>query len=70
MPTLIMSGTEDPVGGYGKSVTYVYKHLLLAGVSDVRLRLYEGGRHELFRDTCRTEVFRDIINFVEERIRE
>ena len=70
MPTLIMSGTEDPVGGYGKGVATVYKNLLLAGVSDVRLRMYEGGRHELFRDTCRQEVFRDITAFVEERIRE
>lgn len=69
MPTLIMSGTEDPVGGYGKGVAYVYKHLLLAGVSDVRLHMYEGGRHELFRDTCRQEVFRDIIDFVEEQVR-
>jgi alpha-beta hydrolase superfamily lysophospholipase len=29
MPTLIMSGTEDPVGGYGKGVATVYKNLLL-----------------------------------------
>ncbi len=69
MPTLIMSGTEDPVGGYGKGVTYVYKNLLLAGAGDVRLHMYEGARHELFRDTCRQEVFRDIIDFVEELIR-
>ena len=69
MPTLIMSGTEDPVGNYGKGVTYVYKNLLLAGVGDVRLHMYEGGRHELFRDTCRNEAYRDIIDFTEELIR-
>lgn len=66
MPTLLMSGTDDPVGGYGKGVGYVYKHLLLAGAGNVRLKMYEGARHELFKETNRQEVFADIAAFVEE----
>ena len=66
LPTLLMSGTDDPVGGYGKGVGYVYKHLLLAGAGNVRLKMYEGARHELFKETNRQEVFSDIAAFVEE----
>ena len=66
LPTLLMSGTNDPVGGYGKGVGYVYKHLLLAGAGNVRLKMYEGARHELFKETNRQEVFSDIAAFVEE----
>lgn len=60
MPTLIMSGTMDPVGDYGKGPSEVYKGLLLAGCSDVELKLYEDARHELFNETCRDEVYQDI----------
>lgn len=62
--TLIMSGDMDPVGQYGKGVKYVYKHLLVAGCTDLSLKLYEGARHELFNETCREEVFRDILDFL------
>ena len=60
IPTIIMSGDMDPVGNYGKGPEYVYKHLLVAGVSDIELKLYEGARHELFNETNRDEVFADM----------
>ena len=64
LPTLVMSGDMDPVGSYGKGPAYVYKRLLMAGISDVTLRLYEGARHELFNETCREEVFSDLTNWL------
>lgn len=60
LPTLIMSGTMDPVGDFGNGPSEVYKGLLLAGCSDVELKLYDGARHELFNETCRDEVYKDI----------
>ena len=60
LPTLIMSGDMDPVGKYGKGPEYVYKHLLMAGISKVDIKLYKGARHELFNETCREEVFADM----------
>lgn len=62
--TLVVSGSEDPVGNYGKGPTYVYKQLLLANVTDVSLKLYEGARHELFSESNRDEVFRDLISWL------
>ncbi len=64
LPTLIMSGTMDPVGNYGKGPGYVYKNLLLAGVSSVEIKMYEGARHELFNETNREEVFSDVLSWI------
>lgn len=65
LPTLIMSGEEDPVGNYGKGPRYVYKQLMVSGVIDVKLKMYEGARHELFNETNRDEVFADILAWLE-----
>jgi len=65
LATLVMSGSMDPVGNYGKGPEYVYKHLLLSGVSGVSMKMYEGARHELFNETCRDEVFADMVAWLE-----
>ncbi len=65
LPTLLMSGTEDPVGAYGKGPSYVYRHLLPAGVGPLKLCMYDGARHELFNETCREEVLNDILTWLE-----
>ncbi len=57
LPTLIISGEDDPVGAYGKGPEYVYKHLLLAGGSAVSLKLFPDCRHELFNEYNREEIF-------------
>lgn len=65
MPTLIMSGDMDPVGNYGKGPAYVYKQLMINGASNVSLKMYEGARHELFNETNRQDVYRDILEWIE-----
>ena len=62
--TLVVSGEDDPVGGFGKGVRYVYDNLKKNG-ADVELKLYPGARHELFFETNRDEVFSDLIKWVE-----
>ena len=57
LPTLVISGDADPVGNYGKGPAEVYRGLMLAGVSDVTLKMYEGARHELFNEYCRGEYY-------------
>ena len=63
LPTFIMSGEMDPVGNYGRGVLEVYEGLLDKGC-DVRLKLYEGARHELFNETNRQESFFDILEWL------
>ena len=64
LPTLIVSGEQDPVGGFGKGVRYVYDNLKKNG-AQVELKLYSGARHELFNETNREEVFADLISWLE-----
>lgn len=61
LPIYIYSGDFDPVGSYGKGVRAVYDLLKDAGVQDVSLKLYPGGRHEMHNETNKEEVFADLI---------
>ena len=64
LPTLVMSGEDDPVGNYGKGVREVYDGLSSVGVMNLKLKLYEGARHELFNEINREEVFSDILEWL------
>lgn len=64
LPILLIAGTEDPVGNYGKGVTEVYKKLKASGNENLTLKLYENCRHEIHNDSCRNQVFEDIIEFI------
>lgn len=61
LPIFIYSGDFDPVGNYGKGVRAVYQLLMNAGMEDVTLRLYPGGRHEMHNETNKDEVFDNLI---------
>ncbi len=65
LPTLVVSGGDDPVGNFGKGPTYVYKKLLLSGAERVELKLYEGARHELFNELNSDEIFADLLKWLE-----
>lgn len=65
LPTLVVSGDDDPVGNYGKGPAEVYRGLMLAGVTGVELKLYEGARHELFKESCRAEYFAHLTEWLE-----
>lgn len=64
LPVLLVSGSEDPVGNYGKGVEKVNKSLI-KNSKNVQMKLYEGCRHEILNDVCREEVINDILAFIE-----
>ncbi len=63
LPVFIISGEDDPVGNYGKGVITVYERLKKEG-SNVRLKLYKSCRHEIHNDSCKEEMFSDILSFL------
>lgn len=63
LPTLLISGAEDPVGNYGKGVAEVYDRLSAEGC-DVNLSLYEGMRHELHNEIGREAFYEELRDFV------
>ncbi len=67
IPYLIVSGDMDPVGEWGKGVKQVYENYKNAGVRDVELKLYDGGRHEMLNELNKEEVYADILNWTKEK---
>ena len=67
-PIYFMSGDSDPVGENGKGVTKAYKAFCKAGLKDVMIRLYPGGRHEMLNETNKADVYRDILNWLKEKV--
>lgn len=66
LPILFLSGDMDPVGNYSKGVRKAVSLYKESGIKDVRIRLYEGGRHEILNDKMRDSVMADVLSFYEE----
>ena len=68
-PILLVAGDNDPVGEYGKGVKKLEKfYSNKIGVTDVTMRLYEGGRHEILNETCKREVYADIADWLDAKL--
>ena len=61
LPVLFFAGDMDPVGECGKGVIRAYAGFLKAGMEDVTLKLYPGGRHEMLNEINRDQVRQDIL---------
>ena len=65
LPTLMVSGEEDPVGAYGRGVKLAYDSLAGAGMKRVELKLYAGDRHEILNELDRQQVMEDVTAWME-----
>ncbi len=63
-PIYFFAGDADPVGAMGKGVRKVAGWFREAGVKDVTVKLYPGGRHEMLNETNREEVFQDTLAWI------
>ena len=68
MPVYFMSGDMDPVGECGKGVQKAYNNFLDAGMKDVSIKLYPGGRHEMLNEINKDEVYTDILAWLDSKI--
>ncbi len=50
MPVLLLSGGEDPVGGFGKGVQQVHAAMQAAGMEKVKMQLFPGARHDVLHE--------------------
>jgi len=64
-PVYFFSGDHDPVGAMGKGVHIVEGFFREAGIQDVTVKLYPGGRHEMLNEINRDEVFADTLAWME-----
>lgn len=65
LPILFVSGSADAVMGTEKQWQNAVEFLRKAGYTTVTSKLYEGQRHEIFRDTKKDEVLADLLAFLE-----
>ncbi len=65
LPVLLFSGEKDPVGA-GDGVNKVAHQLRQAGMKQVDVKLYPDGRHEMFNEINKEEVWQDVIRWVEQ----
>ena len=67
-PIYFMSGEDDPVGDYGEGVKRAYQAFLRAGLHDVTMRLYPGGRHEMLNEINKEDVYQDILRWLNSKV--
>ncbi len=65
IPVLFIAGEQDPVGESGEGVRRLAARYRQAGLR-VTERIYPGARHEVFNETNRDEVDRDLLAWLEQ----
>lgn len=65
IPVRLFSGASDPVGARGAGVKATEQELIGAGIKDVTMKLYEGGRHEMLNEVERELVWNDLITWLD-----
>jgi len=64
LPILLLSGENDPVGNNGKMVKKAFKEYKKCGVTNIKIKLYEGMRHEILYEIEKEEVYEDILTWL------
>jgi alpha-beta hydrolase superfamily lysophospholipase len=67
LPIYMFAGEKDPVGAATGSFKWLFDAYARLGVKDLKMRLYEGARHETLNETNRDEVTRDAIAWLNDR---
>jgi alpha-beta hydrolase superfamily lysophospholipase len=65
LPIYLFSGDADPLAGGGALIELVGDRYREAGVRDVTVKLYPGGRHETLNEINRDEVTADLITWLD-----
>ena len=68
LPTLLLSGKDDPVGGFGHMVVKANDAMKEAGLIDLNYKLYPNMRHEILNELDKTIVYDDIHDWIQQVI--
>ena len=68
LPVLLLSGEDDPVGGYGQMVIKAYEVMKDAGLVDINYKLYQKMRHEILNEKEKNIVYEETHQWLEEAI--
>ncbi len=68
LPILITGGEDDPVGG-DRGMTKLAMHYAQTMHGRLKLKIYPGGRHEMFNEINRDEFASDLIGWIQSNVR-
>lgn len=66
LPILFVSGKDDACGNFGEGVQKAYNHLCAQGYEDVKLKLYDNCRHEVFNEKDKEIYLQDVLNWLQD----
>ena len=69
-PIYVFGGDRDPVGDQGAGLRRLVDAYKRAGLQDVTLKLYPGGRHEMLNESNKDEVIGDLAKWIAGRLPE
>jgi alpha-beta hydrolase superfamily lysophospholipase len=64
LPVYVFSGSADPVGGMGESLTNLLTAYRSLGIKDLEFVLYPDARHETLNETNREEVTGNLVSWL------
>ncbi len=64
LPVIFISGSDDPVGGYGAGVHQTVEAFTQAGMEHVSCKLYPLCRHELLNEINQAEVYQYLLDWI------
>lgn len=67
LPIYLFAGDKDPVGDMGKGVVRLTKQLLNTGHTDIAMKLYPNGRHEMLNETNADIVVSDLVAWLKQK---
>ncbi|MCR5613924.1 alpha/beta fold hydrolase [Treponema sp.] len=68
LPIYIMSGKEDPVSSYGKSLENLYNTYKSIGIKSIDMKLYPEDRHEILNEVDKETVISDTLAWINSHI--
>jgi alpha-beta hydrolase superfamily lysophospholipase len=65
IPLYILSGEKDPAHGDWQAINRLEENYRQAGLEDITIRKYMGGRHEMFNEINRREVTAELLEWLD-----
>lgn len=68
LPVLIMYGSDDPVGDYGKTIKHLYNIYQQNGIKDLDIKEFKGDRHEILNEDDKENVENELISWMNKHL--
>lgn len=68
LPLFLVSGRDDPVGDFGRSVDGLYEQYIALGMTNVKRKLYDRDRHEILNEQDKETVFEDLRQWFDQQL--